>query len=185
LQSGCAATLRRMARKTTPQAYAELLATARAAIPDVAVTTDVIAGFPGESQAEFEESLAFVRRMGFAGGHVFTYSARPGTPAARMPDQVPLAMRKERNAQMRAVFAEAARAYQAGFLGQTLPVLWESAAALGPDGWELCGLTCNYLRVRARAPQRLWNQVTPVKLCGVEEKGLSGQIQPGQTGNAL
>jgi threonylcarbamoyladenosine tRNA methylthiotransferase MtaB len=174
LQSGCAATLRRMARKTTPQAYTELLATARAAIPDVAITTDVITGFPGESQAEFEASLEFVRRMGFAGGHVFTYSARPGTPAARMPDQVPLAVRKERNAQMRAVFADAARAYQEGFLGQVLPVLWESAAALGPDGWELNGLTSNYLRVRARAPRQLWNQITPVRLVNITDNFVRG-----------
>ncbi|HES58098.1 MAG TPA: MiaB/RimO family radical SAM methylthiotransferase, partial [Firmicutes bacterium] len=105
LQSGSAATLRRMARKTTPQAFAELVAAARERIPEVAITTDVIAGFPGESQAEFEESLAFVRAMNFAGGHVFTYSARPGTAAARMPDQVPHPQRKTRNARLRAVLA--------------------------------------------------------------------------------
>ncbi len=89
LQSGCAATLRRMARKTTPESFAELVAAARLAIPDIAITTDIITGFPGESEVEFQESLAFVRQMHFAGGHVFTYSARPGTAAARLPDQVP------------------------------------------------------------------------------------------------
>ena len=131
LQSGCAATLRRMARKTTPESFAELVAAARLAIPDVAITTDIITGFPGESEVEFQESLAFVRQMGFAGGHVFTYSARPGTAAARLPDQVPHALRKERNACMRAVFAEAAQAYQSSFIGQVLPVLWESATGIG------------------------------------------------------
>lgn len=177
LQSGCADTLRRMARKNTPRAFADLVAAARAAIPEVAITTDVIAGYPGESEAEFQESLAFVRQMRFAAGHVFTYSARPGTAAARLPGQVPHAVRKERNARMRAVFKESAQAYQSAFMGQVLPVLWESATALGPDGWEMSGLTDNYLRVRARAPRRLWNQTTPVRLVSLADKGLYGHIQ--------
>jgi threonylcarbamoyladenosine tRNA methylthiotransferase MtaB len=176
LQSGCAATLRRMARKTTPRAFAELVSTARSTIPGVAITTDVITGFPGESQAEFQESLEFVRQIGFAGGHVFTYSARPGTAAARMPDRAPYAERKERNAQMRGVFSEAQHAYQEAFLGQVLPVLWESSASLGVDGWELSGLTGNYLRVHARSPRRLWNQITPVRLSKLTEGYLQGSI---------
>jgi threonylcarbamoyladenosine tRNA methylthiotransferase MtaB len=179
LQSGCAATLRRMARKTTPQSFAELIEAAKAAIPGVAITTDVITGFPGESQAEFEESLAFVRRMGFAGGHVFTYSARAGTAAARMEDQVPHPVRKQRNARMRAVLGESAAAYQAGFFGETLAVLWESATSLGPGGWELSGLTDNYLRVHAKAPRQLWNQLTPVQLIGATNGSLRGEIVDG------
>ena len=95
LQSGSAATLRRMARKTTPHAFEQLVQAARQAIPGVAITTDIITGFPGESEAEFAECLAFVRQMGFAGGHVFTYSPRPGTAAASMPGQVPESLRKE------------------------------------------------------------------------------------------
>lgn len=187
LQSGSAASLRRMARKTTPQAFAELVAAAKAAIPGVAITTDVITGFPGESQTEFEESLAFVRRMGFAGGHVFTYSAREGTAAARMEEQVPHTVRKQRNARMRAVLGESAAVYQAEFFGETLPVLWESATSLGPAGWELSGLTDNYLRVHAKAPRRLWNRITPVQLIGVTDGSLHGEIigangqHPGRT----
>jgi threonylcarbamoyladenosine tRNA methylthiotransferase MtaB len=177
LQSGCAATLRRMARKTTPAAFAGLVAQARLAIPDVAITTDLICGFPGESEAEFAESLDFVRQMRFAGGHVFTYSPRPGTAAARMPNQVPHPTRKHRNAQMRLALAESAEDYQGRFIGQMLPVLWESAAALGPEGWEMKGLTGNYLRVSARAPRRLWNQITPVRLSGFDPEGLVGHIQ--------
>ncbi|MEJ2709710.1 MAG: MiaB/RimO family radical SAM methylthiotransferase [Anaerolineales bacterium] len=179
LQSGSAATLRRMARKTTPQSFADLVAAAKAAIPGVAITTDVITGFPGESQAEFEESLEFVRRMGFAGGHVFTYSARAGTAAARMEDQVPHPVRKQRNARMRAVLSESAAAYQAGFFGKTLPVLWESATSLDSKGWELSGLTDNYLRVHAKAPRRLWNQITPVHLIGTADGSLRGEIRDG------
>lgn len=179
LQSGCAETLRRMARKTTPEAYAGLVDAARKAIPGVAITTDVIVGFPGESEAEYAASLAFVAAMQFAGGHVFTYSARPGTVAARMPAQVPHPLRKERNAQMRAVLVESALRYQGRFLGGVLPVLWESATALGPQGWQVSGLTDNYLRVSAHAPQTCWNRITPVRLIAQAPDGMLGQLQAG------
>jgi len=176
LQSGSAATLRRMARKTTPQSFAALLQAARQVMPDVAITTDMIAGFPGESEVEFQESLEFVRAMNFAGGHVFTYSARPGTVAARMAGQVPLEIRKQRNALLREALAYTGRLYQQAFLGQTLPVLWESAASFGPQGWEMSGLTGNYLRVSAAAPRGLWNEITPVRLTGLDGQGLRGEI---------
>ncbi len=179
LQSGSAETLRRMARKTTPEAYAGLVEAARKAIPGVAITTDVIVGFPGESEAEYAASLAFVAAMQFAGGHVFTYSARPGTAAARMPAQVPHPLRKERNAQMRAVLAELALRYQGRFLGGVLPVLWESVTALGPQGWQVSGLTDNYLRVSAHAPQTCWNRITPVRLIAQAPDGMLGQLQAG------
>jgi len=176
LQSGCAETLRRMARKTNPQEFASLVSAVRSQVPEMAITTDVIVGFPGETELEFEQSLDFVRQMDFAGGHVFTYSARPGTAAARMPDQVPLAERKARNARMRAVFTASAASYQDGFIGQTLPVLWEGATAYDSQGWEMSGLTGNYLRVRAHAPQSLWNQITPVELSQARPEGLYGRI---------
>jgi threonylcarbamoyladenosine tRNA methylthiotransferase MtaB len=177
LQSGSATTLRRMARKTTPESFNQLVDAARSTIPGVAITTDVIVGFPGESDAEFAESLDFVRRMRFAGGHVFTYSARPGTAAARMAGQVDHLLRKERNAQMRQVFAEAALDYQQRFLGSVLPVLWESAAALEPQGWRMSGLTDNYLRVTAHAGQHLWNRITPVRLSELREGGVYGTVE--------
>lgn len=176
LQSGCAATLRRMRRKTTPEDFARLVDSARSLIPDVAITTDLIAGFPGEDETEFSESLAFVQAMRFAGGHVFTYSARPGTVAARQAAQVPHALRKERGGCLRAVLAESAGDYRAGFLGQELPVLWESATALGPQGWRLSGLTDNYLRVSAWSPQPLINQITPVYLSEATGDSILGDI---------
>lgn len=176
LQSGSATVLRRMARKTTPQAFAHLVDAARSVAPDMAITTDVITGFPGETEVEFQETVDFVRYIRFAGGHVFTYSVRPGTAAARMPDQVPHALRKERNARLRQVFSQAAGVYQAGFIGRVLPVLWESAAALGPDGWEMSGLTGNYLRVNAIAGQELWNHITPVRLERVSGDVMHGSI---------
>ncbi len=177
LQSGSAATLRRMARKITPSEYAHLIETVRTWIPEAAITTDLIVGFPGETEAEFAESCDFVRRMNFAGGHVFTYSPRPGTAAARMTNQVPPGIRKERNSQMRALFEAAGEVYRRQFLGQRLAVLWESARSLGPQGWTVSGLTDNYLRVTAQAPRRLWNQITPVRLIEVSEAGLVGRIE--------
>jgi threonylcarbamoyladenosine tRNA methylthiotransferase MtaB len=184
LQSGSKATLRRMARKTTPQSFAALVEAARKAIPGIAITTDIITGFPGESEAEFAESLAFVTQMHFAGGHVFTYSARPGTAAARMPGQVPHMERKERNARMRAVLAGSAHQYQAGFVGEVMPVLWESATAFGSDSWTLSGLTDNYLRVNACAPRYLWNQITPVQINEIEGDHLRGSIVDRSTGQS-
>ncbi|HUH96449.1 MAG TPA: MiaB/RimO family radical SAM methylthiotransferase [Anaerolineales bacterium] len=164
LQSGCAATLKRMARKTTPDSFRELVAAARRIVPEVAVTTDMIAGFPGESEAEFAESLAFVKEMGFAGGHAFSYSPRPGTGAARMGGQVRPEVRKERNARYRAAFEEAAGAYRQRFVGSSLPVLWESTAALDGRGWQLEGLSGNYLRVKAVASAPRWNEIDQVQL---------------------
>lgn len=177
LQSGCAATLRRMARKTTPEKFESLVAVARHVVPDIAITTDVIVGFPGESDAEFVESLAFIRQMGFAGGHVFTYSARDGTAAVGMPKQVPHEVRKRRNARVRALLDESADRYREKYLGKVLPVLWESTTGLGPEGWRMSGLTDNYLRVSAQAPRQFWNQITPVRLVSVNGGVLQGRLQ--------
>jgi threonylcarbamoyladenosine tRNA methylthiotransferase MtaB len=164
LQSGSADVLRRMARKVTPRAYAALIESARATIPDVAITTDVIAGFPGETEAEFAETLDFVRCMDFARGHIFTYSPRPGTAAARMDGQIRHEVRKERNAALRAAFAESERKYRERFVGMTMSVLWESALQVSEQGWQMEGLTDNYLRVTAVAVEPRWNQIDSVKL---------------------
>lgn len=179
LQSGCNATLRRMARKTTQASFAALVEAARKAAPDIAITTDLIVGFPGESEAEFAESLAFVEQMAFAGGHVFTYSPREGTAAARMPNQVAHQTRKARNARMRQVIAQSAQRYRMQFINQTRQVLWESAVKLGPDGWQVSGLTDNYLRVQAHAPQHLWNQLSNVRLTALRPDGLEGVLLTG------
>jgi threonylcarbamoyladenosine tRNA methylthiotransferase MtaB len=176
LQSGCRSTLKRMARKTTPEAYASLLESARKAVPNIAITTDLIVGFPGETKNEFRESAAFVSEMAFARGHVFTYSERPGTAAAKMLGQVPYPTRKTRNAQMREILAQTERAYQNRFLGHHRPVLWEKADRLEPVGWRVTGLTDNYLRTFATTPKDLGNQISLVKLTGFNGKGMVGQI---------
>jgi threonylcarbamoyladenosine tRNA methylthiotransferase MtaB len=176
LQAGSAATLKRMLRKTSPESFRGLVASARRLIPGVAITTDLITGFPGETEAEFAETLAFVKEMNFAGGHVFTYSARPGTPAARIKEQVPHDLRKERNHLLHAAFTEMSAAYRKQFIGQSLPVLWEASAKRNERGWQIAGLTGNYLRVTATAPELRWNKVDEVKLLGLTADGLSGEI---------
>ncbi|MGB7876047.1 MAG: MiaB/RimO family radical SAM methylthiotransferase [Anaerolineales bacterium] len=176
LQSGCAATLKRMARKTTPASFRDLVTAARQIMPDAAITTDVIAGFPGETDEEFAESLAFIREMDFAGGHAFTYSARPGTGAARLGGQVRHEVRKERNAVLRDVFEEGGKSYRQRFIGQKLSVLWESVTEMNGQGWQMEGLTGNYLRVRALAPQPMWNQVSLVELQNSDDNGIYGQL---------
>ncbi len=186
LQSGCNATLRRMARKTTRESFSELVRSAREAQPEIAITTDIIVGFPGEDEEEFRESLDFVRRMDFAGGHVFTFSARDGTAAARMPEQVPHRVRKERNALMRAAVQESALRYRRQFIGDVFEVLWESTTVAAPHRWTLKGLTDNFLRVTTEAPREIWNQITPVRLTGINPTGLSGQLEDGnRTGGSV
>lgn len=176
LQSGSKEVLRRMARNTTPQKFSRLVSAAREVCPDIAITTDLITGFPGENDQEFNETLEFVSRMSFSGGHVFTYSARPGTAAENMQNQVDFPIRKERNARLRELLADSAQKYQDPFMDQTLPVLWESVTKMESDTWHLHGLTDNYLRVDAHADQNLWNQITPVRLTARDEKGFVGII---------
>lgn len=178
LQSGSASVLQRMRRRYTQQEYRDAVARLRAAIPDVAITTDVIVGFPGETDAEFEESYAFCRESAFEGIHVFPYSQRQGTVAFKMSDQVPEPLKKQRIHRLIALADEMARAHRERFIGRTLPVLWESRRDDGP--WE--GLTDTYMRVRAHfdagADADLTNQLTPVRLTGAYEAGLIGEVLP-------
>ena len=176
LQSGCEQTLHRMARHTTPDNFRQLLTFARQAAPGMAVTTDLIVGFPGEDDREFAESLAFTAEMAFAGGHVFSYSARPGTPAMKLPNPVPAAVTHQRSEQLRQVLAESSQRFREPYIGSQVSVLWEATNVYGPTGWHLHGLTDNYLRIETRSPQRLWNQVSQVQLDQLTEQGLSGQL---------
>jgi len=172
LQSGCDATLRRMGRPITTARYAALVEAARAAVPDLAVTTDVMVGFPGEDEAAFTESLAFVERMGFARLHVFPFSPRPGTPAARLGGQVPLELRRERARRMREVGARLAEAFWKRFVGREMEVLWERRRA---DGlWR--GLTDNYLQVIAQSPDDLHNRIVAARLVGIRDGLLVGEV---------
>jgi threonylcarbamoyladenosine tRNA methylthiotransferase MtaB len=171
LQSGSTATLRRMRRPYTAEGYLARLGRVRTAVPGVAVTTDVIVGFPGETAEDFAASLATVEAAGFAKVHVFPYSPRPGTAAEGMPGQVPPEEKRERMAQMLAAADRAERAFQGEHLGTRATVLWERPK----DGMGQ-GLTDNYLRVFSAAGAALWNRFSEVELTALGEDGVVGRV---------
>jgi threonylcarbamoyladenosine tRNA methylthiotransferase MtaB len=172
LQSGATATLRRMRRPYTAASYARLLEQVRAAIPGVAVTTDVIVGFPGETAAEFEESLAFVESAAFAKIHAFPFSPRPGTEAATLPDPVHPTVLRERMERMLAAAARAEADFRRAALGQRATVLWERPR----DGMGQ-GLTDNYIRVFSPEGAALWNRFSEVELAAVVADGVAGRCR--------
>jgi threonylcarbamoyladenosine tRNA methylthiotransferase MtaB len=176
VQSGCAATLKRMARRTTPDSFRALVHAARSLLPDAAITTDVIACFPGETEIEFRSSLDFVREMEFAGGHAFTYSPMIGTAAARMPAQVLPGIQRARTRQYLELFERSGRAFRAGQLGSRRLVLWESAAKVSEGTWTMGGQTDNYIRVRAEAPTPRWNEIDAVVLRNATRDKVQGII---------
>lgn len=176
LQSGSESTLRRMARKTTPASFRQLVQAARDVMPQAAITTDIIAGFPGETEEEFAETLSFVKEIRFTGGHVFSYSSRPGTGAAKMKGQVKPELRKKRNHILQEAIEESAKMYREQFIGHKMSVLWESTTEYGEYGWRMEGWTGNYLRVSANAPSPRWNQVDEVALQEVDGGLLTGLI---------
>ncbi|MGD8627089.1 MAG: tRNA (N(6)-L-threonylcarbamoyladenosine(37)-C(2))-methylthiotransferase MtaB [Anaerolineae bacterium] len=176
LQSGHDATLARMGRHYTTADFAALVARARAAIPGLAVTTDLIVGFPGETEEAHGRTLAFLEEMAFARVHVFPYSLREGTPAAAMPGQVPAQVKAGRARAARAVAARSSRAFRRQFLGQTVQVLWESCRPEG-QGLLWSGLTDNYLRVRAPGGEGLSNTLGRVRLLDLGPGGLRGEME--------
>ena len=163
LQSGCDRTLRRMHRKYRPRHYADRVTKARALAPDAAIGADVMVGFPGETGADFEENRRFIESLPFTYLHVFTYSERPGTPAAADPNQVPMPVRKERNRILRELAAEKNLRFREQMVGRTL-----SAVTLHE---QRAALTSNYLKVELGCPRDA-NLLVEVEIAGVTEAGL-------------
>jgi len=158
LQSGSDAILRKMHRKYRPWHYAEKIEKIRAQMPDAAIGADVMVGFPGETDELFRESLSFIERLPFTYLHVFTYSPRPGTPAASMPSQVPLTVAHERNRALRELAAEKNRLFRRSFIGRQLDVI--TLKERKADSTE--ALSDNYLRVEiegVHSPNQ-WLQVS-------------------------
>lgn len=176
LQSGSRDTLQRMGRQVTPDSYSQLVAQIRKRIPEAAITTDIIVGFPGETENEFSESLAFVKEMQFASGHVFKYSAREGTAANRLPLKINGKIARERSQAMRAALAESEAAYRSHFLNRSMDVLWESVGTHGAKGWRVHGLTDNYLPVSSWSKQNIWNTISRVQLNQIDGDSLEGEI---------
>jgi len=171
LQSGSDAVLERMKRRYTSADYRRAVGLIRESVTDAAVTTDVIVGFPGETDVEFQETLDFCRQLQFARIHVFPYSPRPGTAAATMPEQVSDKVKKQRSQQMLALAQESGRDFQQQFIDKTLGVLWEKKA-----GGIWSGLTGNYIKVYAKSNHDLTNQLLPVRLARLYRDGIRGEI---------
>ncbi|GIL15334.1 MAG: tRNA (N(6)-L-threonylcarbamoyladenosine(37)-C(2))-methylthiotransferase MtaB [Chloroflexota bacterium] len=171
LQSGSSAVLRRMRRPYSAEQFADAVELARAKIPAVAITTDVIVGFPGEADAEFQESLDFVAQMNFARVHVFPYSAREGTLAATLPLHVAERVKDARRDAMQRVAEVGLRRFTEEFVGQTLNVLYEENAA-GAAEW--LGYTDNYIRVATRSRENLGNRILSTRLVELTPDGARG-----------
>ena len=170
LQSGCDATLRRMNRRYDTARYLESCELLRSHFDDPAITTDLITGFPEETEAEFAETLSFIRRCGFADMHIFPYSIRPGTKAAEMA-QVEKAVKEERAERAAAAAGEMRGAYLSRCVGRTLSVLFEGAETRGSAGHAM-----NYAEVRVDEPD-LRNQVRRVRVTRSDGERLYGEIE--------
>jgi tRNA A37 methylthiotransferase MiaB len=165
-----------MGRPYQADHYAKTIAHARETIPNLAITTDIMVGFPGETEDEFEQNLAFIEAMNFANAHVFIYSPRPKTAAENLPHRVPIQVARQRSQKVRQLVRCSAHAYRNRFIGEILPVLWETAREQGSEGWELSGLTDNYLRVHAYGDISLLNVITGVRLTDVEGEVVRGEV---------
>ena len=172
MQSGCDTVLKRMKRKYDTARYYESLRLLREFFPGCAVTTDMIVAFPGETEEEFEESLAFIRKCAFADMHIFPYSRRPGTPADTMPGQLGNTVKEDRSRRAIAVAQEMSRAYRAGLVGTTQAVLFEDRHLA-----FYAGHAPNYVKVYA-AGEELHNKVRNVKIIGIYEDGVLGVVLP-------
>ncbi|MEX1310518.1 MAG: tRNA (N(6)-L-threonylcarbamoyladenosine(37)-C(2))-methylthiotransferase MtaB [Candidatus Sulfomarinibacteraceae bacterium] len=185
LQSGCDATLARMARRTTVRGFADLVDAARTVDRDIAISTDVMVGFPGETDEEFASSITTVASLGFSKLHVFRYSRREGTRAATMPGQVPGPVATDRSAKMHDLGERLASEFHHRFVGRRLDVLWEDAEEIG-DQRRWSGLTGNYIRVLTEAPADvdLGNTITPVDLEACVPGAVIGSI-PGVSATGI
>ena len=159
LQSGSDPVLSRMRRRYTSQEYSDAVGLVRGAVPRSSVTTDVIVGFPGEGDAEFAETYSLAEEVGFAATHVFPYSPRPGTSAARFSEQVAPQTKSERVSRLMALSARKSAEFREAMLGEVRPVLWEERRGNGHiAGWS--GLTDNYVRVLCASDRDLSNSIT-------------------------
>jgi threonylcarbamoyladenosine tRNA methylthiotransferase MtaB len=162
LQSGDDEILHRMRRHYDVASYEQLIAKVMACMPECGLGSDMLIGFPGETESHFEQTYRVVERLPFSYLHVFSYSARPGTPAAKYPDQVPPGAKKERSQRLRELGRAKKKAFAERFIGRELTVLLEGKCDKVRQ--LRSGLTENYMRVYVDAPEALVNQLVPVRL---------------------
>ena len=166
MQSGCDTVLARMKRKYDTARYLESVQLLKEAFPGCAVTTDMIVAFPGETEEEFQESLTFIQKCGFAQMHIFPYSRRPGTPADKMPGQHSNAVKEQRSGQAIAIAEDMSRAYRQAMVGKTAQVLFEE-----PDGAFFTGHTDTYVKVYMKGDD-LHNRLLTVKITALHADGV-------------
>ena len=171
MQSGCDAVLTRMKRKYDTKRYLESVELLKAAFPGCAITTDMIVAFPGETEEEFAESLAFIQKCGFADMHIFPYSRRPGTPADKMPGQHNNATKEARSRAAIAVAEEMSLAYRQALVGTVQEVLFEEA-----DGAFFTGHAPNYVKFYVPG-EALHNEIRAVRVKEVYKDGVLGEIE--------
>jgi tRNA-2-methylthio-N6-dimethylallyladenosine synthase len=174
-QSGADRILAAMNRKHTARDYIDLVARIRAAQPELTLSTDVIVGFPGETEAEFAETLGVFAEVGFAAAYSFKYSPRPGTPAEKLADQVPEEVKAERLARLQRLVERQQAAFSQRCVGRTLPVLFEKP---GRRAGQLIGRSPYLQSVHAEAPSHLLGQIVPVEISAFGPNSLAGVIRP-------
>ena len=172
LQSGCDKILQAMHRPYDTARFTQLLQQIRAQVPDVAITTDIIVGFPGETEEDFATTLAFAEKCGFAKMHIFPYSKRKGTPAEKMPNQVDEAVKGERAARLAAVDEKLHQAMLKQMVGKTEEVLFEQPV----DAVHMEGLCGPYLRVVVPGTEELSNTIAKVRITGIVDDWLTGEL---------
>lgn len=170
MQSGCDTVLARMKRKYNTEEYMESLERLRNAFPGCAITTDMIVGFPGETEEEFEKSLSFIRQCRFADMHIFPYSRRPGTPAAEMPGQLPNAVKEERSRRAIAVAQEMSETYRRSLTGTVQAVLVE-----GMEGEHSVGHAMNYVKIYIPGAYPR-NEIQTVAVTSLYGDGVTGEV---------
>lgn len=175
LQSGCDETLKRMNRKYTTKDYKEAVELLRDKIEDIALTTDIIVGFPGENDEEFNQSYHFVKEIAFSQIHVFKFSPRQGTPAARMKDQIAPEVKEKRSRKMIELGQFLQNQFLVQQIGKTMDVLFENTLDDHEEIFE--GHTPNYLKVEVHSKEDIKNQILPVTFQGIKNHSLIGNIK--------
>ncbi|MCH7624526.1 MAG: tRNA (N(6)-L-threonylcarbamoyladenosine(37)-C(2))-methylthiotransferase MtaB [Chloroflexi bacterium] len=175
LQSGSDAVLERMRRRYTSEMYQDAVERVRARVEDVSITTDVIVGFPGETEDDFRRTVELCEAVGFSDMHVFPYSPRPGTSAAVYGGQVAPAVKAERVRTLMALASDQSRRFRGRFIGTERPVLWERTVDMSSvEVWS--GLTDNYIRAYAPSSEDIANRVTAARLLSVRGDGMESRI---------
>ena len=172
LQSGSDTVLKRMARRCSTKSYESMVTAARNKITGLSITTDIIVGFPGETGEEWQQTIDFVQSIGFAHCHIFCYSPREGTTAARMKHPVSKQVQRNRSQQLHQIAAQMKRKHLLAHRWETRPVLWEGKGVkTGINQLRWSGYTDNYLRVETNVPQQnnLENKITPANITGINE----------------